>query len=290
MSKPNMTDFDVSNYQSEELLAIMGVLQDIKLSKADIVSITQTFIDKYDKQPTFKKFFFDVRKKLLSEKEDIQKESIFFDGVGAKKQDDIIIGDRYSGKIKNLDDRQNVIAEIRMPSAYSHQQFYKQGTTNPTAIQFITRTINFDSAYRTILDPSSVSCPSIGPNSNKKLQTSTNYTVNLNQPLKKSMEITLLSAEIPYSWWVFNEEYGTNYFCTDKEDGVPKAIPAGNYKTPQDMVDALNAVDPSLNLLFEYDSLKHKISVQNNNLFNVNGKVYIVYLFLLPSTMLLLSM
>ena len=126
MSKPNMTDFDVDNYQSEELLAIMGVLQDIKLTKADIVSITQAYIDKYDKQPTFKKFFFDVRKKLLSEKEDIQKESIFFDGVGAKKQDDSIVGDRYSGKLKNIDDRQNVIAELRMPSAYSHQQVYKQ--------------------------------------------------------------------------------------------------------------------------------------------------------------------
>ena len=45
MSKPNMTDFDVDNYQSEELLAIMGVLQDIKLTKADIVSITQAYID-----------------------------------------------------------------------------------------------------------------------------------------------------------------------------------------------------------------------------------------------------
>tara|TARA_B100001287_G_C22679404_1_gene529492 strand:+ start:1063 stop:2559 length:1497 start_codon:yes stop_codon:yes gene_type:complete len=268
------TDFDVGNYQAEELLAIMGVLQDIKLTKADIVSITQKFIDKYDDKPIFKKFFFDVRKKLLAEKDDLTKESIFYDGVGAKKVDDILVGDRYSGKIKNMDDRQNVIAELRIPSAYSHQQFYRQGKTNPTAIQFITRTINFDSAYRTILDPSSVACPTVGPNSNKKLQSSTNYTVNLNQPLKKTMEITLVSAEIPFSWWVFNEEYGTNYFCTDKEDGIPKSIPAGNYKTGQDIVQALNQVDPSLNLLFEYDPVKHKISVQNNNLTNIKIQWY----------------
>ena len=268
------TDFDVGNYQAEELLAIMGVLQDIKLTKADIVSITQKFIDKYDDKPIFKKFFFDVRKKLLAEKDDLTKESIFYDGVGAKKVDDTIVGDRYSGKIKHMDDRQNVIAELRIPSAYSHQQFYRQGKTNPTAIQFITRTINFDSAYRTILDPSSVACPTVGPNSNKKLQSSTNYTVNLNQPLKKTMEITLVSAEIPFSWWVFNEEYGTNYFCTDKEDGIPKSIPAGNYRTGQDIVQALNQVDPSLNLLFEYDPVKHKISVQNNNLTNIKIQWY----------------
>jgi hypothetical protein len=271
---PDMTDFDVDNYQAEELLAIMGVLQDIKLTKDDIIQITQKYIDKYDKNPIFKKFFFDVRKKLLSDKDNLTKDSLFYEGIGAKKKDEIIVGDRYSGKIKNMDDRQNVIAEIRMPSAYSHQQFYKQGITNPTAIQFITRTINFDSAYRTILDPSSVSCPSVGPNSNKKLQSSTNYTVNLNQPLKKSMEISLISAEIPYSWWVFNEEYGTNYFCTDIEDGVPKIIPAGNYKTPDQIVTALNAVDPSLNLVFSYDPIKHKISVKNNNIFNVRIQWY----------------
>tara|TARA_B100001093_G_C26857891_1_gene1028344 strand:+ start:4816 stop:6312 length:1497 start_codon:yes stop_codon:yes gene_type:complete len=270
----DQTDFDVKNYQSEELLAIMGVLHDIKLTKADIVAITQTFIDKYDDKPIFKKFFFDVRKKLLAEKDNLTKESIFYDGVGAKKIDDTIVGDRYSGKTKNMDERQNVIAELRMPSAYSHQQFFKQGTTNPTAIQFITRTINFDSAYRTILDPSSVACPTLGPNSNKKLQSPTNYTINLNQPLKKTMEITLVSAEIPFSWWVFNEEYGTNYFCTDKEDGIPKAIPAGNYKTGQDIVQALNQIDPSLNLLFEYDPLKHKISIQNNNLHNIKIQWY----------------
>jgi hypothetical protein len=270
----DMTDFDVDNYQAEELLAIMGVLYDIKLTKDDIIQVTQKYIDKYDDKPIFKKFFFDVRKKLLAEKDDLTKESIFYDGVGAKKRDDTLIGDRYSGKIKNMDDRQNVIAELRMPSAYSHQQVFKQGTTNPVKIQFITRTVNFDSAYRTILDPSSVSCPSVGPNSNKKLQTSTNYTVNLNQPLKKSLEITLISAEIPYSWWVFNEEYGTNYFCTDKEDGVPKLIPAGNYKTPLDLINALNAIDASLNIVFSYDALKNKISVQNNNLFNIKIQWY----------------
>ena len=70
----DMTDFDVNNYQSEELLAIMGVLHDIKLTKDDIIQITQTYIDKYDDKPIFKKFFFDVRKKLLTDKDGLTKE------------------------------------------------------------------------------------------------------------------------------------------------------------------------------------------------------------------------
>ena len=50
----DMTDFDVANYQSEELLAIMGVLNKIKLTKADIITITQNYIDRYDDKPIFK--------------------------------------------------------------------------------------------------------------------------------------------------------------------------------------------------------------------------------------------
>ena len=71
------TDFDVKNYGIEELIAIMDASHDVPLSKADIIDITQKYIDKYDKKPKFKKFFFDVRKKLLSEKSKAINDSIF---------------------------------------------------------------------------------------------------------------------------------------------------------------------------------------------------------------------
>ena len=83
---PDMTDFDVDNYQSEELLAIMGVLHDIKLTKDDIIQVTQKYIDKYDNNAIFKKFFFDVRKKLLADKDNLTREGLFYDGIGAKKK------------------------------------------------------------------------------------------------------------------------------------------------------------------------------------------------------------
>ena len=187
-SKTDMTDFDVDNYNPEELLAIMGVLDQIKLTKADIIQITQKFIDKYDKNPIFKKFFFDVRKKLLTVKDNLSRESIFYEGVGAKKVDDTIVGERYKAKKTLLDNRKQVIAELKFPIPESKPTLFKQGTTNPTKINTISRIVNFDSHYRTILDPTSVACPNVGPNSNTRLDSATNYTVNLNQPLKQVLE------------------------------------------------------------------------------------------------------
>ena len=45
-----------------------------------------------------------------------------------------------------------------------------------------------------------------------RLYTSTNYTVNLNQPLLNVVDITVDNVEIPYSWHVFSEDYGTTRF------------------------------------------------------------------------------
>ena len=93
-----------------------------------------------------------------------------------------------------------------------HDIPFVQGDNNPTKRYTVSRIVNFDSHYRTILDPSSVACPVADPNSNQRLDTPTNYTANLSQPLQNVIEITLENAEIPGSWYVFNSEYGTNYY------------------------------------------------------------------------------
>ena len=55
------TDFDVRNYNDEELLAIMDLLGNtdhhIPLTKDMIIERTQFYIDKYEDNPKFKKFF-----------------------------------------------------------------------------------------------------------------------------------------------------------------------------------------------------------------------------------------
>ena len=89
-----------------------------------------------------------------------------------------------------------------------------QGKLNGMLITEIKRVINFDSHYRQILDSSSVNCENLiyDTNQQNRLYTSTNYVVNLTQPLTNVIDITLGDLEIPTSWYVFSSDYGTTRF------------------------------------------------------------------------------
>lgn len=264
-NEEDMTDFDVKNYPVTDLFAIMGILDQQPFTKAEIIDHTQKFIEKYENNPLFKRFFFDVRTRLLKEKDYVMEDNVF---TYKKEEGDqeTIIGDRYEKKAGLMDEDHLVIGEIRQPSIGGHDIPFVQGDNNPTKRYTVTRIVNFDSHYRTILDPSSVACPVAVPNSNQRLDTPTNYTANLSQPLQNVIQITLENAEIPTSWYVFNSEYGTNYYCTDQRP-EPYSIPSGNYVTPNQVVDEINSV--SDDLLFSFNQFTNKISVKNTSVGNV---------------------
>ena len=261
------TDFDVGNYNDEELLAIMDLLGNpnhhVPLTKDMIIERTQFYIDKYKDQPQFKKFFLDVRTKLLAKKDSIIKESVFYEGPGVVKDDGLIVGNRYKDKAALLDDARMVKAELSFPSIQSKPFNFIQGTKNPLKINTVQTIINVDSHYRTILDPNAVACTSSSLNSNSRLYSSTNFTFTLPKRLKNVVEINLKMTQIPYDWYVFNEGYGTNYFVTSSKIH-PCIIPPGNYTTGDQLKNALNklSTDENLNFHFDYTILDNKFSVK----------------------------
>ena len=130
-NKQDMTDFDVSNYPVEDLFAIMGILDKQPFTKAEIIDHTQKYIDKYENDPLFKRFFFDVRTRLLKEKDYVMEDNVF----AFKKEDeeeDIIVGDRYEKTSGLIDDDHLVIGEIRQRSNGGHDIPFIQGDNNPT--------------------------------------------------------------------------------------------------------------------------------------------------------------
>ncbi len=258
--KVDMTDFDVGNYPVEDLLSIMGVLNKIPLSKADIIDYTESFIIQYDNDPLFKKFFFDIRKRLLKEKDVLTRQGILTEDES--NDDDIIVTNKYKKPNKLLDEEHLVIGEMRYPTEGGTSIPFAQGDNNPTKRYTVTRIVNFDSHYRTILDPSSVACLNADPNSNQRLDSPSNYTANLSQPLQNVLEITLEHVEIPLSWYVFNPEYGTNYYTTNRSEN-PIIIPAGNYFTGLSIIQALN--NASNHLQFSFNMTNNKITVVNNS-------------------------
>ena len=90
----------------------------------------------------------------------------------------------------------------------------------------IQRVINFDSHYRKFLNIASSSCETPEELQQRRLFNSTNYTVDLNQPLTGVVSITLDSLEIPNSWYTFSSDYGTSSLKIEWEgltqDGNPE--------------------------------------------------------------------
>ena len=65
----DMTDFDVKNYDTEELIHIMQMQDKLPLTKALIIDETQKKLDEFKDNVYFQTFFFEVRKRLLAEKD-----------------------------------------------------------------------------------------------------------------------------------------------------------------------------------------------------------------------------
>ena len=86
-----------------------------------------------------------------------------------------------------------------------------------------------------------------------RLYTSTNYTVNLNQPLLNVVDINVDNVEIPYSWHVFAEDYGTNRFQfiitgPSGEIITDVYIPDGNYPSGATLINSINTALQSVSI------------------------------------------
>jgi hypothetical protein len=97
----------------------------------------------------------------------------------------------------------------------------KKGNMNPDITNSIQRVINIDSFYRETIELNN--------------QNTDNYTVRLTEPIHNVLSLTLMSVEIPYSWYTFTSAKGTTgcVISTFNSSGdivtFNVAIPDGNY-------------------------------------------------------------
>ncbi len=266
------TDFDVKNYNTQELLGILNIKHKIPLTKALIIDETQKKIDRFDDKPTFKAFFFEVRKKLLAEKDDFNTQNKYEeDDTNYAEATELLRNSSMKQQTTNntiLDDEKLIIKQTDVPVQFNQSVFYSQGITNPNKIHTIERILNFDSHYRTILDPLSVSCndDEIRLNSNIRLDSASNFTVNLAQPLQNVVKMKLKSVELPLSWYNFNKNYGTNFFTIDIDNSLNSIfIPEGNYPDATTLINNLNIASTEHSITFSHNPLTNKITIVNNN-------------------------
>ena len=300
MSHKLNIDFDIDNYNIEEIIAITN-MKYLPLNRGKIIEQISKLKDKFSQYPKYLIFFEKAREKLLNHLKDMNEET----WKEAYEHDDSIASQvltnqfvsekKESNKSLLLDSTRDVIARKRIPMDQNYMlKSTTQGTKNPVAINTIKRIVNLDSHYRQILDPSSCQCIEqseiCGTTANKeeRLYTSTNYTVNLNQSLTNVLDLTLESVEIPNSWYTFSSDYGTNSIrFTSKNGGSDWTelvidISAGNY-TGQQMEDALNGKldmaprkithdgsppDIDIGIDFSFNSIDGKFLIHNRSAFN----------------------
>lgn len=110
-------------------------------------------------------------------------------------------------KVQIFDDNNdghNTMKREQLSVLNSHPLLIAQDSLNPTLKNINQRLVVIDSQYRQTILPynDDVNAPS----------SSTNFTLDLSDPLTDTLSLKLYSYQIPYSWYVVNKNMGTSIF------------------------------------------------------------------------------
>jgi len=289
-------DTNIDNYTISEL---MGIIEIDDLNPTQITIKTNSFIDKFkNSKPSLSVFFKEVQSQLLQYSANLSNDNlgdeddtnieddkkIYVEGFGNMKNEAVYpVGDKQisdwyenenleqknSTQTNKITDRKQKVGIFGNPHVPmkreqlgvndTFQVPVKQDSLNPNLKNTITRFINLDSQFRQY--------------TNGAESVSTDYTLDLSDTLKDTLNIRLYSYQIPYNWYVIDSQYGnTCLWITSDGYNVPISIPSGNY-TPSQFVSTLNDSFQAAGFVF----LVPPVSYNPNNgkiTFTLFGGVY----------------
>ena len=257
-------NFDVDDYTDNELLDIAEISQDASSEVIDekFTEIIKQYLD--SKNFRLAQFFHDAKEKVLDnlskaiEEENIDNtkdESIqaeewlknqYRDPID-NSQEDKITDRRHNTSIFDGNIRQ-VMSQKRLGISNNYPLNISQDSLNPTLRQTVKQYININSNQR------SNSVPFIN-NLNSK-NSSSNFIVNLNNPIKNVVSMRVESYNIPNTIYTFDPLYGNNVMMIlistkdismidwENPDDISCCtrvnLTPGSYKRPIDFVNQLN--------------------------------------------------
>lgn len=293
----NNIDTNISNYSISELMAIVGI--DENINEKIIVNKTNHYIEKYkEKNPSLSVFFRQIKSQLLqynktlensseSESEIEEENKIIVEGFGNMSNEAVFpVGDKQvtdwyknefltqsdenqtnkitdrKQKIQLFGNEQVPMNKEQIATTDTYNLPVKQDSLNPNLKNTITRFLNLDSQFRQYTN---------GADSQ-----STNYTCDLSDTLKNALSLSLYSYQIPFSWYTIDTAYGnTCFWINDISSGiiVNISVPPGNYSQTQ-FQTALNNSFASAG--FTFPPSPPGITVPVN--FNSNNGIITLYL------------
>ena len=263
-------DLNVDNYNVSELLSIVEL--DSDASETDIVDKTNKMIARFENSSNknMAVFFQNVQDKLLyelyddgPEEDDDEEEDDDGRNVGEEDdgQDGVGVGGEQDDDIQQVDEwyqnevltpKNNPIQKDKITERKQKVEVFDnhhmpmnrtqlgvnnnfnvpvaQDVLNPNLENTTTRFINLDSQFRQSSDT-----------------LSTDYTLDLSDPLTNALSLRLYSIQIPYTWYVIDEQYGNTCFWivipyNGKEYEVPIYFTSGNYTYPAFQIEFENAI------------------------------------------------
>lgn len=236
-------DYNTDNYTISELLAIIN-LDDP--TEQEIIDTTNKYIDQFSKEnsPNLSTFFQDIQTKLLQYTDKLQsgvsasdaeytpnsdQTDRWFKNEALPQDANAIQKDKNTERKEQIDIYDNNHVPMNREQLGINNNFtvpVAQDTLNPNLTNITSRFINLDSQFR---------------QAGGGLDTiSTDYNLDLSDPLTNVLSLRLYSVQIPFTWYIIDEQYGnTCFWVTNKGETFKIFIEPGNYN-PTTLCDALN--------------------------------------------------
>lgn len=233
-------NYNVNNYTISELLAIIG-LDDPDTD--DIIDTTNKYIERFssENQPQLVNFFQSIQTKLLRYMHDLENSAKDVEFSPDEKQTDdwyknevlpqsnTTQKDKNTERIQKIDIYDNEHVPMKREQLGINNNFnvpVAQDTLNPNLENITTRFINLDSQFRQASGGSE--------------SMSTDYTMDLSDPLTNVLSLRLYSIQIPYTWYTIDYIYGnTCFWVTNTGNTFKIFIEPGNY-SPSEFCTAIN--------------------------------------------------
>ena len=235
-------DTNIENYMVSDLFDLLGLDENTSTTN-DVIDTSTAYMEEFDnnrtitdtKRDAMVEFFEGIRDTLLffieNEREDVDEDGIEIDLVGQNVSDkNIITGTEdnriweTSGEGVVIDNRHNEMRDKNIDVPSVRQENIFKGLLNPRMKDTVTRIINIDSQYRQFVVAN-------------EYKNAGDFTIDLSEPLVNVLSIRCYSAQIPFSWYVFDSENSTDFFWIDD---IQITIESGNYFTLADLVIEIN--------------------------------------------------
>ena len=276
-------DTNVNNFTIQELLSILGINQE-NYNTNLIKTKTNEYIARFNNEnnPTLSRFFQDIQTKLLQYDNEIEfnkkpfpfqpsnkQTQEWFEYEALPQQNQVQqdkITDRFQ-KIQVYDNNHAPMKKEQLGVNNVIDTKVAQDILNPNLENITTRLINLDSQFR---------------QSTGGIDTlSTDYTLDLSDPLTDVISLRLYSIQIPFTWYTIDDQYGnTCFWITNYNISYIILVPPGNYSNSEFCITLNKAIQNtgftgsfSENLPVSYNENNGKININLNNFYDPNNKL-----------------